>query len=413
MTPRTTAAALVSLLALFVTPMLPVAPATAAGSGTLTVTSTPLVGGSVVRFTGNIGAGGKRAVHIQWNMNRTGDVWVDVANTTHMTDSAGRFDFTFLAPSALGLSIGLRVSSGALNTPAHQLRALPQELTVGLEGMRSGETSYPVLPGEHLSVLVDTTPEVRSGMGTPPAFPGRAITLQRRVDSNRWSTIDSAVTNAAGEATFAVTAPASGALVLRARQERWTKDGNRIGWFPSFPTYFPVDEDALVDRLLGVVPALVDLLGLSRSGADRKDPPRPTASQTWGWGGSLWDYDWGFGEDFDSDPYRGTWLDGTWLDTSDGTGRAVPFNGGLVLQSKLAHTGPGDLGTTTATLQGSSQTRGRWEFRLQGHAWESGPRPYRFLLELVPEGADDAACQPASIVVADVCLLYTSDAADE
>ena len=75
-----------------------------------------------------------------------------------------------------------------------------------------------------------------------------------------------------------------------------------------------------------------------------------------------------------------------------------------MLQSKLAHTGDGDLGTTTATLQGSSQVHGRWEFRLQGHAWEAGPRPYRFLLELVPEGAPDAACSAASIVVADVVM---------
>ena len=214
-----------------------------------------------------------------------------------------------------------------------------------------------------------------------------------------WQTVGTGATDFAGHATFAVVAPLTGALVLRARQESWTQGHDEIGWFPSFPTYFSVD----------LLPDLLDR-PLARTSTHpspvtpRKDPLRPTASQTWGWGGSLWDYDWGFGEDFDSKPYRGTWLGGRWLDTSDGTGRAVPFNGGLVLQSKLAHTGDGDLGTTTATLQGSAQKRGRWEFRLQGHAWESGPRPYRFRLELVPEGAPDGTCQAASIVVADVLV---------
>jgi hypothetical protein len=367
--------------------------------GTLSVTPDVVVGGQAVRFTGSIGAQGKRTVNIQWNMNRPGDVWVDVANTTHKTDRKGRFDFTFPAPSALGLPIGLRVAAGKLKTSAYQLKARPQELTLSLAGAQPGKTSYGVLPAVPFNVEVDTTPTVRSAMGTPPVFPGRAVTLQQRV-GNRWQTIGTGVTDTAGHTTFSVTAPLNGDLVLRARQEAWTQGADEIGWFPSFPTYFSTT----------LVPGLPDLRTQTGTRTRpspviaRKDPLRPTASQTWGWGGSLWDYDWGFGEDFDSKPYRGTWLGGRWLDTSDGTGRAVPFNGGLVLQSKLAHTGAGDLGTTTATLQGSAQQRGRWEFRLQGHAWEQGPRPYRFLLELVPEGAPDGTCQAASIVVADVVM---------
>jgi len=243
---------------------------------------------------------------------------------------------------------------------------------------------------------VDTTPAVRAAMGAPPAFPGRTVSLQQRVDGNRWSTVATGATDSDGQATFWVLAPLVGDLVLRARQEPWTQGRDEIGWFASFPTYFSTDLS--LDR------SLPRMRTRTSPVTERKDPLRPTASQTWGWGASLWDYDWGFGEDFDSKPYRGTWLGGRWLDTSDGTGRAVPFNGGLVLQSKLAHTGAGDLGTTTATLQGSAQQRGRWEFRLQGHAWESGPRPYRFRLELVPAGAPDGICPAASIVVADVVM---------
>jgi hypothetical protein len=373
--------------------------------GTLSVTPEVVVGGQAVRFTGSIGSPGRRTVHIQWNMNRPGDVWVDVADTNHKTDRKGRFDFTFPAPSALGLPIGLRVAAGGLKTSAYQLKARPQELTLSLAGAEPDQAVYGVLPGVPFNVVVDTTPAVRASMGTPPVFPGRAVTLQQRVAGNRWQTVATGSTDSAGQATFPVAAPLTGGLVLRARQEAWTQGRDEIGWFPSFPTYFSTT----------LIPDLPDLdLDLARrtqttqktqkTVTARKDPLRPTASQTWGWGGSLWDYDWGFGEDFDSKPYRGTWLDGHWLDTSDGTGRAVPFNGGLVLQSKLAHTGSGDLGTTTATLQGSAQQRGRWEFRLQGHAWEQGPRPYRFLLELVPRDAPDGTCQAASIVVADVVM---------
>ena len=247
MTPRKTLVTLLSLAPLLLVPMLPPiasAESTSTRGGALSVTSTAVVGGSVVRFTGSIGAIGRRAVHLQWNMNRPGDVWVDVAGTTHMTDGRGRFDFPFIAPSALGLPIGLRVASGSLTTPAYQLRARPQELTVGLAGARAGQTSYAVAPGSTIAVAVDTTPDVRSAMGTPPAFPGRAITLQQRVDGNRWGTVATGVADALGHAVFTVQAPETGALVLRARQERVTTGGNEIGWFPSFPTYFTTEPAA-------------------------------------------------------------------------------------------------------------------------------------------------------------------------
>ena len=161
-----------------------------ASDGTLSVTPSEVVSGQAVRFTGNIGAPGRRAIHLQWNMNRPGDIWIDVADTGHRTDRRGRFDFTFPAPSALGLPIGLRVVGGqGLKTPAYQLKARPQELTLSLAGAQPDQMSYGVLPGLPFDVVVDTTPSVRSSMGTPPAFPGRAVSLQRRVDGNRWQTV--------------------------------------------------------------------------------------------------------------------------------------------------------------------------------------------------------------------------------
>lgn len=75
-----------------------------------------------------------------------------------------------------------------------------------------------------------------------------------------------------------------------------------------------------------------------------------------------------------------------------------------MLQSKLRHTGDGDRGTTAATMQGNARSTGRWEFRLQGHAWESGGRPFRFRLDLVPSGTPVTACPTESVVVADVVM---------
>ena len=106
--------------------------ASAGGNGgTLSVTPDVVVSGQAVRFTGSLGGSGKQKIHLQWNQNRPGDIWVDVADTDHKTDRKGRFDFTFPAPSALGLPIGLRVmGEGGSKTPAYQLKARPQELTV-------------------------------------------------------------------------------------------------------------------------------------------------------------------------------------------------------------------------------------------------------------------------------------------
>ena len=134
------------------------------------------------------------------------------------------------------LAQALRRVPAAMPDQIHEIRMFG-----ALEDMPAGRTAYAVAPGELMSVVVDTSPEVRAAMGTPPVIPGRAITLQKRVDGNRWSTIGSGTADAAGVATFTVSAPQTGDIVLRAREERWTAGGNEIGWFPSFPTYFTVD----------------------------------------------------------------------------------------------------------------------------------------------------------------------------
>ena len=93
---------------------------------------------------------------------------------------------------------------------------------------------------------------------------------------------------------------------------------------------------------------------------------------------------------------------GRWLDASDGSGRASHNNGGLGLDSRPgASAGPGDRGTTSATLQGNPQKYGRWEIRLRSWSRESSAEDYRVKIELVPDRAADYLCGAQNITVAD------------
>lgn len=361
-----------------------------AAASRLAVSPKAYVPGQAVRFRGALGRPGKRAVHLQSHLGRPGDTWQVVPGSRSRTDAAGRFDFRFPAPSMF--DIRYRVAGGGRATRPYLFNARPPEITLRAPGSSGTSPVNPVSASRPFTVLVDTTPRVRGALGRPPAFPGRTVTLQERVDGNRWRTIDTGTTDQKGHVSFTVTAPDQGARVLRARQERWTRGENEIGWFASFPAYFTVGAIPARDAAARVAAATP--VAMRRAGV------RPTASQRLGWGPSLFDFAWERGQDLGSPPSRGTRLRGGWQDTSDGTGRATPFNGGLVLQSKLEHRGPGDLGTSTATLQGNALSAGRWEFRVQGHVWERRGSPYRFRLELVPEGSEVVTCAPESIVVA-------------
>jgi hypothetical protein len=366
--------------------------------GTLTVTPPVYVAGQAVRFRGKVGEPGRRTVHLQSHMNRPGDTWLDVPDSTFRTDANGGFDFWFTAPSMFNISYRV-VGPGVATTP-WLFNARPQEITLTLQGADADSPFQAVAPLLPFTVVADTTPAVRSSLGTPPPIPGRTVLLQERVGGNQWRTIQTGTADSAGLVSFQVVAPLLGERVLRARQERWTAGKNWIGWYASFPAYFSV---------LG----LGDVLSKSSAPAAVTDGPgtpmgrtavRPTASERYGWGRTIFDFAWERGQDLTSPPSKGTRPKGTWLDTSDGTGRTAPFNGALVLQSKLKHTGVGDRGTTTATMRGNSRSTGRWEFRLQGWAWEAGLRPFRFRLDLVPEGTPVTSCPPESVVVADVTM---------
>lgn len=371
--------------------------------GSLDISPSVHVAGQAVHFLGSLGISGARSVRLQSHLGRPGDTWQDVPGSAFRTDAQGRFDFVFTAPSMF--KIAYRVAGGGRATPSYLFSAPPQEITLALADSWGDSPFSTVAARSSFTVVADTTPDVRPSLGTPPPIPGRTVLLQERTGT-QWRTIDSGTTDEQGEAAFTLTAPASGTRVLRARQERWTAGRNDIGWFASFPTYFSAG-----------APTTADGTGSDGSDPDDDDDfwdwlfPRtgssavsPTASSRFSWGLSRFDFAWERGQDLDSPPSRGTRPKGSWTDTSDGTGRAAPFNGGLVLQSKMEHLGDGDRGTTTATMRGNARSTGRWEFRIQGRQFETGGRPYRFRLELVPVGAAVTACSPESVLVAGFTL---------
>lgn len=210
----------------------------ASRAASLTVTPPIYVAGQAVRFRGNVGKAGRRTVHLQSHMNRPGDTWLDVPDSTFRTSADGSFDFIFTAPSMFGISY--RVAGGGVATQGRLFNARPQEITLTLQGANAADPFHAVAPLLPFTVVADTTPDVRSALGTPPPIPGRTVLLQERTGGDRWRTIDRGTTDNAGHATFRVTPPLLGHRVLRARQERWTRDGSKIGWYASFPAYFSV-----------------------------------------------------------------------------------------------------------------------------------------------------------------------------
>ena len=364
--------------------------AAAATTGTLTVSPGKYLPGQALRFQGNIGVAGERSVYLQANLGRAGDNWGELSNTpTFRTDAQGNFDFQFRAPAMI--NIHYRVAGGGQVTNGVRFNPNQQELTLTPV---SGGPDYPfynVRPDAEFTVVVDTTPEIRTTFGTPPPIPGRTIRLQERDGATEWRTIATGTTDQQGFAYFKVDAPSSGTRVLRARQDAWTEGTNDIGWFASFPAHFVVSGAPEVDEPRTSPAPEVRTPAL---------PSRPTASGRFKWGVSQWDFAWEAGQGLDAPPSRGTLQQGSWLASSDGTGRVTPFNGGLVLQSKYKKMGAGDRGSVAATLTGVSQEKGRWEFRLQGRPWEIGARPYRFRLELVPAGTQLGACTPRRVLVA-------------
>ena len=155
---------------------------------TLKVTPGTYVAGQKMTFTGRLGGHGRKRIHLQFHMNRPGDRWTNVRGFSTRTDAAGRFRFSYPSPAMWGISY--RVVSGRLATPAHKFHAKSQEVVLSVGGDNTAEAGDPFV------VAVDTTPNLSGRQDLPPpAIPGRAVTLQQRVNSDRWQTVDTGLTD--------------------------------------------------------------------------------------------------------------------------------------------------------------------------------------------------------------------------
>lgn len=373
-----------------------------AGQGTLTVTAltgAKYVGGQAITFSGNIGAPGQRTVHLQFDMSSGKNPWVDVPDFSAQTNGNGDFRFQFTAPAMRNIRMRV-VAAGGLATAYQVFQAKSQELTLTVPPQ--------VRAGVPFTIGVDTTPTVKGHPGDtpPPAFPGRTLTLQQRVGGDHWQDVPggTAVTGPTGQAVIPV-AGVQASTTYRVVEEDYAAPGyavagKPIGWFPSFPYTVRVagtDGTATATSAGGT-----STRDASTAGSAGTPLARATASTAYGWGRSLWDFAWEYGESLTSPPARGTRIAGSWLDTSSGSGRVMPRNGQLSLDSGPGWTGPGDVGTTRATLTGQGMRYGRWETKVRLQRVETGAGNYHAVLELVPDRTADYHCGAQNITVADI-----------
>jgi len=396
---RTRIAAFLAILGLVLLLAPPTGASAGAADATLTVSPGAYVGGQAVTFEGNIGRTGERRITLQKNMNRPGDGWGDIEGFSTMTRADGSFRFDFPAPGMFNLSY--RVVSGDLATPGWTFDAKSQDLTLEVYSDDSALSQGQVLAGAPFVINVNTTPTLARRPDLPsPIFPGRTLTLQQRTADGRWQTLGTTVTDDLGQGQFVNEVAAPGVVVYRVRQEDYKQGGNNIGWFPSFPTYVDVlDPSAPYPAPPEPEPKSTEpdsLPYVQGTGAT-------TASQTYRWAPSQFDFAWESGQSLTSAPYRGLNPRGWWLDSSDGSGRASQHNGGLMLNSQRDNfNGPGDFGSTAVTLRGNPMTYGRWEGRLRLKSTESEARDYSVRLELIPDRARDYKCGAQNITVAEV-----------
>lgn len=383
----------------------------AADSPTLRISPSVYVAGQAITFRGSLGTEGRREVHLEFHMGRPGDRWTAVDGFTAWTGRSGRYRFTYPAPAMF--NIDYRVASGPLSTPPVRFRARSQEALVtfhrlGADAATPAGAPVDAVPaGRPYAVRVDTAPQVKGRADLPPpVFAGRGVSLQERVDGSSWRTVTSTQTDDDGIAVFPVAGRAAGRVVYRARLDDWTADGSQVGWLASFPTTLTVDgrstaRRATAPRAVAAAPTSATRLGT----VGRRRSGSTNASTRFGWGAVLFDFTWEHGESLTSPPGKGTRRVGGWLDTSTGTGRASHYNGGLALTSKFSTAGgPGDRGTTAATLRGNAQAYGRWEFRMRSSSSETRTRDFGIVMELVPEDPSDEHCGAQTITVADVAV---------
>ncbi|WP_165821062.1 hypothetical protein [Nocardioides gansuensis] len=371
------------------------APVSAQATGSLTITPTRFYGGQPVTFSGRL-PGGKQTFRLQYHMRRPGDVWTDIPGSHGKTDSRGRFRFQFPARSMK--NILLRVKSDRNATNGVSMAAMDQQVVL---------SPTEAVVGQPFTISVDTAPR-QSRVELMP-LPGRPVTLQRRDPATfEWHTVATGVADAGGFATFEQNVSAAGPVVYRAVAERHAG----VGWFPSFPTY--VDVMAAPQRT-EPTPIPAARTGQGQEAATFRQAARlarrdvtASAGSARNWWPIAWHYAFEYAEDLTTPPMDGKPRKGWWRDVSTGTGRVSQQSGGMFLDSSFdagegLRGGPGDWGTTNATLMDYPMTRGRFEVRLLSRAQgDPGDPPYRIRAEIIPTRAAGTVCSPHAITFLDM-----------
>jgi hypothetical protein len=373
-----------------------------ASLGTLAVTPTSFVGGQSLTWTGKLPHRGVRTITMQRFLNRPGDSWIDVQDFKATTKADGSFSFHYPAPDMQ--NIGFRVKSGKYVTEKLDLYPYRQDVVLHAEqilpGTQRARATTKIVAGLPFVIVADTTP--KAGM---PVFPGRVLLLQRRVDPTTWVPVGTTVVGPDGEGSFLDLTQAIGTPVYRVLEQDWTKGDNKIGWYPSFPTYLDVvpatGRRATTRTTTFAAPAP------SRSRSATRTLARAghsTAALRWKWGYPIFDFDWTSGESLTSKPWRGSRPRGQWTEYLAGTGRVAKRSGQLGLASGPTdgRPGTGNRGTTATTLQGNAQRYGRWEVKLRTDTEGSGSRHYLVRAELVPERAADYDCGAHNVTIAEI-----------
>ncbi len=377
-------------------------------AGSLSFTPASYVAGQAVTFTGKLPVSGVRRIHLQLHMNRPGDSWFGVRGFSAKTAVDGSFTFDFQAPAMFG--IRYRVVSGGVTTTPVTFNAKAQDLTMWVAGNDPAREDAPGQPVADVpfTVAVDTTPSLMRRPETIglPVFAGRGLTLQRRLDGDRWETLGRSSVGGDGIGYFpGVTAPA-GQAVYRVVEDEITTGANRIGWMQTFPTYVTVLAPGAQRASTGTsayqpTQRTSELAVMSRRQA--AGAASATASSRYGWYPALWDYSWEAGQSLTSPADVGSSRTGYWHEYADGAGRVSKQNGGLYLDSQRNNAGgPGDRGTTRATLMGAAMAYGRWETKLRLKSAESSSPDFKVLVELVPDRPEDYACGRRNITLAEV-----------
>jgi hypothetical protein len=235
-------------------------------SGSLTISPKVYYGGQALTFSGSTGRSGRQRIWLEFNQNRVGDEWMPIEGSNHMTDEYGRFSFRYPARGMMNISV--RVASARTVTPGVLFQAEDQAVTVAVRpsdphlydartcGAGFDEfLSYDVLAGEAFEVEVDSSPEGE------PILAGRGVTLERR-DGRTWTEVATGRLDGTGMADFPLTIRDSGPVAYRAVLDDVDDGANRIGWFPSFPTYVDVlGRAAAVSSAKAVVPPADPTLG--------------------------------------------------------------------------------------------------------------------------------------------------------